>query len=428
MIDNAEVFLWGTRIGMLHQDSGRGTVAYEYDADFVRSGIQVSPLKMPLNRNVYMFPELTGTSFHGLPGLLYDSLPDRFGNAVIESWLLRQGRNMDSFTPVERLCYTGKRGMGALEYIPSNGPEVDAGRTVDVNEMVRFAAEILSGKDSLNYQLADATMQQMLAFGTSAGGARAKAVIAWNKETGEVRSGQVETPRGFEHWLIKFDGVSGNGDHQVTDEKQYTLVEYAYYLMAGDCGIDMSECRIFEKDECRHFVTKRFDRTDRGKLHMQTFSALLHYDYNIPCLAGYEDLAAAARRIGIPSAGIEQIYRRMVFNEKACNLDDHVKNTSFLMDRSGKWKLAPAYDLTFAYKPGNRWLSGHQMTIHGKSSGLTDADLIQAGRTMGLSGQKCRSILEKIVEVTRGWMDYAERSGVSEERASAIRRNMESRV
>ena len=167
MIDNAEVFLWGTRIGMLHQDSVRGTVAYEYDPDFVKSGIQVSPFKMPLNRNVYMFPELTGTSFHGLPGLLYDSLPDRFGNAVIESWLLKQGRNMDSFTPVERLCYTGKRGMGALEYIPSNGPEVDAGRTVDVNEMVRFASEILSGKDRLSYQLADATMQQMLAFGTS---------------------------------------------------------------------------------------------------------------------------------------------------------------------------------------------------------------------------------------------------------------------
>ena len=222
MNDTAEVYLWGTRIGIVHQDETSGIISFEYDKDFVRSNIQVSPFKMPLSNNIYTFPELSNTSFKGLPGLLADSLPDKFGNAVIDKWLISQGRNPDSFTAIERLCYTGKRGMGALEYVPSNGPVSDGELSIDVNEMVKFASEILSGKENLSYNSKDITMQQMLEFGTSAGGARAKAVIAWNNKTGEVRSGQTENDESFEQWIIKFDGVSNNGDHNIKDKKQYT--------------------------------------------------------------------------------------------------------------------------------------------------------------------------------------------------------------
>ena len=424
MIQNAEVYLWGTRIGTVHQDEISGIISFEYDKDFIKSNIQISPFKMPLSNNIYTFPELINTSFKGLPGLLADSLPDKFGNAVIDTWLISQGRNPDSFTAIERLCYTGKRGMGALEYVPSNGPVSDSELSIDVNEMVKFASEILSGKENLSYNSKDITMQQMLEFGTSAGGARAKAVIAWNKKTGEVRSGQTENDESFEQWIIKFDGVSNNGDHNVKDKKQYTLVEYAYYLMAKDFGIDMNECRIYNKDGLNHFMTKRFDRNNGNKIHMQTFSALCHYDYNIPCLIGYKELAAYGRRLGILSSDVEQIYRRMVFNCKTFNMDDHVKNVSFLMDRKGVWSLSPAYDLTYAYKPGNKWISKHQMTVNGKNFDITDDDIILAGRDMGLSGQKCKKILEQGNKVVSEWKTYAEKCGINEELATIIDNNI----
>ena len=425
MIQNAEVYLWGTRVGIVHQDEESGNISFEYDKDFVKSNIQVSPFKMPLSNNIYSFPELADTSFKGLPGLLADSLPDKFGNAIIDNWLIKQGRAVDTFTPIERLCYTGKRGMGALEYVPANGPVADEEMTIDVNEMVKLASEILSGKESKSYNAKDITMQQLLEFGTSAGGARAKAVIAWNVETGEIRSGQIDNGSDFEQWIIKFDGVSNNGDHNVKDKKQYTLVEYAYYLMAKDFGIDMSECRIYNKDGLSHFMTKRFDRDMGNKIHMQTLSGLLHFDYNIPCLTGYEELSVCAKRLGSIGHEIEQLYRRMVFNCKAVNMDDHVKNISFLMDRTGTWKLSPAYDLTYSYSPRNRWISKHQMTVNGKNDDITDEDIITAGKNMGLSNQKCKKILEQAKTVISGWKGYAEKCGINEPVAEKIADMME---
>lgn len=420
MIHTVEVYLWGSRIGILHQGENDAVPAFEYDHEFQKSGIELAPFQMPLSDRVYSFPQLRGSdAFHGLPGLVADSLPDKFGNAIIALWLERNGREKDSFTALERLCYTGKRGMGALEYVPAE----DIGMTdtkLDVTELTEFASEILSGKESRSYNANDVTRAQMLEIGSSAGGARAKAVIAWNETTGEIRSGQIQTPPDFDHWLIKFDNVRGNGDHGERDGKQYTLIEYAYSLMAKDAGIAMSECRIFQKDGMSHFMTKRFDRRNGKKIFMQTLSALGHLDFNEPYLCSYLTYADYARRLGIGKSGIEEIYRRMVFNVFAVNCDDHVKNFSFIMDRQGTWTLSPAYDLTFAYHPSNRWLCGHQMTINGRSKGITDSDLLQCGKAMGLSKQFCDAVIESIKSVTQNWLQYAERCRITEETALTI--------
>ena len=280
MIDVAEVYLWGTKIGNVYMNESETYARFEYDRNFQRSGIQLAPIMMPLSNKVYSFPTLANTSFRGLAGLVADSLPDRFGNAIISRWLASKGRSESSFTAVERLCYTGKRGMGALEYRPALERNTISGE-VDVSEMTQLASAVLSSKQETVLSEDDMSKMQLLEIGSSAGGARAKAIVAWNKETGIVKSGQIDAEDGFDYWLIKFDGVSGNGDHEMIDPRQHTLIEYAYYLMAKDLQIDMSECQILEKDGFHHFMTKRFDRVDGGnKLHMQTLSALGHFDYN----------------------------------------------------------------------------------------------------------------------------------------------------
>lgn len=424
MITTAEVFLWGTRIGYIHQSENDVAASFEYDRKFLTSGIELSPFRMPLSDRIFSFPELSRIdAFHGIPGLFADSLPDKFGNAVINKWLAGQGRSPESFTAIERLCYTGKRGMGALEYVPAAGPEI-LNSNVDITEMTQLASEILSGKESAVLSDKDASIMQLLEIGSSAGGARAKAIIAWNEETGEVRSGQIETGKGFDYWLIKFDGVSGNGDHNLADKKQYSLIEYAYYLMAIDLGIDMNECRIYKKDGLHHFMTKRFDRANGDKIHMQTLAALGHFDYNTPNVCSYELYADLAKRLGIGKSGIEQIFRRMVFAVLGGNCDDHVKNFSFLMDRKGKWTLSPAYDLTFAYNPDNRWISKHQMSVNGKTSGITAEDLVASGKSMGLSQGFCRKVLSETEAVVGKWLSYAEKCGMSEERANEIQKGI----
>ena len=285
MIDTAEVYLWGTRIGYIHQSEGDIAANFEYDKEFQNSGIEVSPFKMPNSRRIYTFPELAGSdAFRGMPGLVADSLPDKFGNSVIDNWLLSQGRDPGSFTAIERLCYTGKRGMGALEYVPATYNGMQAGETIDVTEMTKLASEILIHKTKMTFDEKEANMARLVEIGSSAGGARAKAVIAWNEMTGEIKSGQVNAGEGFDYWLIKFDGVAGNGDHNMIDKKQYSLIEYAYYLMTRDLDINMSECRIYRKDGLNHFITKRYDRANGQKLHTQTLAALCHFDYNIPGL------------------------------------------------------------------------------------------------------------------------------------------------
>ena len=331
MITACEVYLWGTKIGVIYQDKYLSAGRFEYDAKFINSGIELSPFKMPLSKTIYSFPELIRLdAFHGLPGLFADSLPDKFGNAVIEQWLLNHGRSIGSFSAIERLCYTGKRGMGALEYVPATNL-ASSHEDIDITDMVDLASEVLSNKENTVLDQNKAAVAQLIEIGSSAGGARAKAVISWNSVTGKIKSGQVEAGDGFEQWIIKFDGVNRNGDHGLVDKKQYSLIEYAYYLMAKDSGIDMMECRILSKDGYKHFMTKRFDRINGKKIHVQTLAALKHLDYNQTGACSYEVYADCARKLGIGREGIKQLYRRMVFNVLSANCDDHVKNFAFLM-------------------------------------------------------------------------------------------------
>lgn len=421
MNDTAEVYLWGTRIGIIHQPRGRRYASFEYDGRFLDSGIEVSPLKMPLASSVYEFPDLAGGAFHGLPGLVADSLPDTFGNAVIEKWLLSQGKSISDFTAIDRLCYTGKRGMGALEYVPATADIGNSDENINVREMVRFASEVLSSRERITLN-AENTLSyaQLVQVGSSAGGARAKALIAWNERTNEVKSGQLQLGDGFDYWLMKFDNVSKNGDHGLEDRPEYTLIEYAYHKMAVACGIQMSECRIYRSGGDNHFMTKRFDRADGRKIHMQSLGGIAHISYLEPALCSYELAARYMREIGLVPGEIEQFYRRMTFNCLAVNQDDHVKNVSFLMDRAGKWTLAPAYDITFAYDRNNKWLRGHQMTVNGKTTDITAADIVAAGKAMGLREKRCKDIIDECAEVISHFSDFAEKAGIRKETVDYI--------
>lgn len=415
MNNTAEVYLWGTRIGIIHQDSTKNFATFEYDKEFVKSGIEVSPIRMPLGVNIYEFPSLSGEPFHGLPGLLADSLPDRFGNAVIEQWLMSQGKSISDFTAIDRLCYTGERGTGALEYVPANTDIKDIDESINVKEMVRFASDILDNRKRVSIEANEnLTYSQLVQVGSSAGGARAKATIAWNEKTNEIRSGQINLGPGFDYWLMKFDNVTKNGDHGLEDKPEYTLIEYAYYLMAKDAGINMNESRIYKSGEDHHFMTKRFDRENGQKLHMQSLGALAHISYQEPGICGYELAVMYMRELGISYKEIEQFYRRMVFNCLAVNQDDHVKNISFIMDRTGKWTLSPAYDITFSYNLSNKWLRAHQMTINGKTAGIGLSDLLKAGNNMGIKERKCNEIINDVSTSIGRFQLFAEQAGINE--------------
>jgi len=417
VITVAEVRLWGKTIGAVSIDDQEEVAAFEYDEAFSQSGMEVAPLMMPLSRRIHRFPVLPRHTFHGLPGLLADSLPDRFGNALIDAWLARQGRGPSSFNAVERLCYTGKRGMGALEYIPALGPETAKSTRVELDRLVELASEVLSHREGFQTNLKDdqggAALKQILQVGTSAGGARAKAVIAWHPATGEVLSGQVRAPEGFEYWLLKFDGVNSNRDKELEDPKGYGAIEYAYHLMATAAGIDMSPCRLLEENGRRHFMTRRFDRTREGqKLHMQSLGAMAHFDYNSAGAYSYEQAFGIIRTLGLGLEGIERQYRRMAFNVLARNQDDHVKNIAFLMDKEGRWRLAPAFDVTWSYQPDGLWTGTHQMSLNGRRDGFTLDDFKTAARGAGMKRGRAETILAEVAEATARWPEFADAAGV----------------
>ena len=422
MNTTAEVYLWGTRVGIIHQDLDKSYASFEYDSEFLKSGIEISPIMMPLSSIVYEFPSLTGEPFFGMPGLVVDSLPDDFGNKVIEQWLASKGKSITDFTAIDRLCYTGKRGMGALEYVPVTFDLEDINERINVSEMVQFASDILNQRKSVVLNAKDSlTYAQLLQVGSSAGGARAKALIAWNDSTNEIRSGQLSLENGFDYWLIKFDNVSRNGDHGLEDIPEYTLIEYAYYKMASEAGIDMNECRIYTHEGENHFITKRFDRVNGKKIHMQSLGALAHISYKEPGLCSYEMASQYMNELNLSMKEIEQFYKRMVFNVVAVNQDDHVKNVSFIMDRNGKWKLSPAYDITFSYNPTNKWLRAHQMTINQKNTGINLADLLEAGKKMGLKKSKCMEIISHISSVVDDFEKYAEDANIREKTYKEIK-------
>ncbi len=419
----AGVYLWGTRIGTVAQESSAQAAVFTYEKDFLRSGIELSPLWMPLSERNYSFPGLRRESFRGLPGMLADSLPDRYGTRLLERAFAERGREAESILAVERLCYTGSRGMGALEYRPEDSLVTTIDESLDLDVLVRAASEVLTAREQLRASSSD--IRQLISVGTSAGGARAKAVIAWNRETGDVRSGQIAARPGYEHWIVKFDGVTGNRDHGDKDDgTEFTRIEYAYHLMAVAAGIDMSECLLLRQAGKYHFATKRFDRIgDSGeKLHMQTLGALAHYDFNDPGANSYEQAAQVLYRLGMGKKEAEQLYRRMVFNVMARNQDDHVKNISFLMDRRGRWSLAPAYDVTFAMDPDNHWLRRHQMSVNGKLENISAEDLLASAKNMNLSEFRAKRILNEVSAALAGWSDFAEEAFVTEPTMGAVQK------
>jgi len=425
MASDARVLLWGSEIGAVSWIEERGIGVFQYTPDFVRSGIEVSPLEMPLREIPYEFPDLGSSSFRGLPGLVADSLPDAFGNALIDEWLASEGRAPDSMDPVERLCYTGTRGMGALEFQPAILGPPSARRSLDIEKLIDLAQKTLQHRANLGgvFRGEDdcEAIEDILRVGTSAGGARAKAVLAWNPRTGDFRSGQLPTNSGFEYWIMKFDGVCSQSPDTLGSPQGYGKVEYAYSLMASACGIRMSPCRLHHEGGRSHFMTRRFDRDDSGrKVHMQSLAALAHYDYQQPSRYSYEQAIHAIRRLGLPREDLEQQVLRAIFNVVARNQDDHVKNIAFLMDTKGRWRLSPAFDVTFATDPASRWMNQHQMSLNGKRTEIRQDDLVALANAAGIKAPKAREMIERVLHAVGEWPDYAEGAGLDATRAEQI--------
>ncbi|MFN3243274.1 MAG: type II toxin-antitoxin system HipA family toxin [Planctomycetota bacterium] len=424
----ATVRLWGTAIGYVSMDQGERFARFEFDPEFARSGIELAPLQMPLAAGrIYQFPELHPRSFHGLPGLLADCLPDRYGNRLIDAWLARTGRTREQFHAVDRLCYMGRRGMGALEFEPATLADERDDRSLEVAQLVELASMAFASKGELDTRLSgevgEQAMLDILSVGTSAGGARAKAVIAFDPSTRQVRSGQLDLPDGFEHWLIKFDGVEFNGDWGVADPKGYGLLEYSYSQIAARCGVEMTECRLFQENGRSHFMTRRFDRDDDGgKRFVQTLAAVAHFDYYESGAYSYEQLFLTMKQLRMPQPSMEQQFRRVLFNLVGCNQDDHVKNTAFLMDRQGRWDLTPAYDLCHA--EGSDFTRRHQLSIGGKTDGFTRDDLKELADYAGLPQGRDRILLEEVVDAFSQWPQLAAELGVPDDLVRHVTRTL----
>jgi serine/threonine-protein kinase HipA len=410
MINSAFINLWNERVGAIAWDADRGVADFEFEPSFLRKGWDIAPLKMPVsaaNGRIFSFPELRESqTFKGLPGLLADVLPDRYGNTLINAWLARVGRPADSMNPVEMLCFIGQRGMGAVEFEPVEPKGKNTSTKLEVDSLVEISEAILSGRKDFHTELSkddEKGLLDILKIGTSAGGARAKAVIAYNAKTGEVRSGQAEAPKGFTQWLIKFDGVH---DAQFGTSRDYGRVEMAYYLMAVACGIEMTECRLLEEHGRAHFMTRRFDRIpDQGKIHVQTFCAMQHFDFNNVGSYSYEQLFQTMRILRLDYPQAEQMYRRMVFNVLARNCDDHTKNFAFTMDKNGQWALAPAYDVCYAYRPDSPWVSQQSLSVNGKRQGINRKDLLDVARQMAI--KKPDELIRQIEGILKLWPDFA---------------------
>lgn len=429
MVDVAEVKIWGELVGAVRWDEDRQLASFQYANRFRTKGYDLAPIKMPLQNGdrIYSFPELRKAqdeevaTFKGLPGLLADSLPDKYGNQLINIWLAQNGRPPGSMNPVEQLCFIGSRGMGALEFEPA---QLSEGRTsaIEVKSLVEVAQKLLSNREQfeVNLETEHQAINEVLKVGTSAGGARPKAVIAFNRKTGEVRSGQTAAPAGFEHWLLKLDGVS---DAQFGVSHGYGRVEYAYYLMALDCGIQMMECKLLEENGRAHFMTRRFDREGgHVKHHVQTFCGIQHFDYNNLYSYSYEQLFQTMRMLKLTYPEAEQLFRRMVFNVMATNYDDHTKNFSFRLRQNGKWELAPAYDVCYSYNPGNVWVSQHTLSINGRHKELTKADLMTLAKANSIkNGER---IIAEIQRTVSAWPNYAEQTFVATPLAETISRNL----
>lgn len=406
----ANIYIWNEFVGAVVWEEREQTAYFEYAPEFIPKKWELSPIKMPLHstKRIFSFPEhKNNNSFKGLPGLLADILPDRYGNRLINEWLARQGRSENSFNPVELLCFIGTRGMGALEFEPAIFPSNKRTLSIALDSLVEATRNMLDSRKQFTTSLSkeeETAMREILRIGTSAGGARPKAIIAYNEKTNEIRSGQTTAPKGFTHWLIKLDGVH---DAQFGTSHGYGRVEMAYYHMALDCGIEMMESRLLEENGRAHFMTKRFDRENDGQRHhIQTLCALQHYDFNDIFSYSYEQLFQTMRLLRLPFPQVEQMFRRMVFNVLARNCDDHTKNVSFRLKKDQPWELAPAYDVCHAYRPGSEWVSQHALSINGKRTHITKEDLLSLAKAIHI--KKAPDIIEQLNKVVSRWPNYAE--------------------
>lgn len=423
----ANIILWGEQVGVVAWNDANRIASFEFQPDFLNKGWDVAPLIMPINNaknRVFSFPEHRNNStFKGLPGLLADILPDKYGNALINTWLASQGRDR-SLNPIEILSFINNRGMGALEIEPAINTVTKRATKIEIESLVDIVNDILKNRQNFKTQISTnnekKALSDILKIGTSAGGARAKAIIAYNSKTKDVRSGQVKAPEGFTYWILKFDGVS---DAQFGASNGYGRVEMAYHLMAKDAGIEMTECQLFEENGRAHFMTKRFDRTDDGeKIHMQSFCAMRHFDFNIVGYYSYEQLFETMRALGLAYPEAEQLFRRMVFNVLARNCDDHTKNFAFLMDKIGKWKLSPAYDVCHAYRPESNWVNQQSLSVNGKRENISTDDFLAVARQMNI--KKAKHIIDEITAAIKNWQNYAEQINVDAELRDAIQETL----
>ncbi len=430
MVDVADVRIWGELFGAVRWDDRQQMVFFQFAPNAINRNWNLSPIKMPISEGsrICSFPELrasrnsASSTFNGLPGLLADALPDRYGNQLIKAWLVKQGRSEESMNPVEKLCFIGSRAMGALEFEPAQMNADMRSFSIEIGSLIDIAKKVLYEREAFTTNLfadENKAVQDLLKIGTSAGGARPKAVIAYNTKTGEVRSGQGNVPKGFEHWLIKLDGVSND---QFGESSGWGRVEYAYYLMAKDCNIEMSESYLFEENDRAHFLTKRFDREGNEKIHTQTLCGLQHYDFNDMFSFSYEQVFQTMRQLYLTYPEAEQMFRRMVFNVLATNYDDHTKNFSFLMKKDERWRLAPAYDLCFSYDETNHWVSQQTLSINGKRLGIDMKDLLTIANANSI--KKGESIIREMNEVIKSWKLYAGRAGVRADLTRRIQDNL----
>ncbi|WP_351076513.1 type II toxin-antitoxin system HipA family toxin [Shewanella sp. CAL98-MNA-CIBAN-0140] len=420
-------------VGAVSFDTDKGMGAFEYDPSFVKKGIELSPIKMPLSKRIYSFPELDFNTFKGLPGLIADSLPDDFGNAVLNAWVAGQGRSPNDITPLQRLQYTGKRGMGALEYAPATQlRSLNASQQVEIKSLVSIAQEILDSRGHFDVELKQhgqeerEAMMSLLSVGMSAGGARPKAVLAFNEDFTQVRSGQATVPDGFTHYLMKFDGVSEHNKNQETfgDPLGYGAMEFVYHLMAKKCGVDMMPCRLLQEGNRRHFITQRFDRMKNKKVHVQTLNGIAHVDYKKPGSFSYAELFGIARQLKLSAPEAEQLLKRMTFNIIARNHDDHSKNVAFIL-KNDKWSLAPAYDLAYSYKPGSKWVNSHWMSLNGKRDNFSRSDFYSLEKLSPLfSKRKIDDILDETIEHVSSWRNLAEAWDVPKTLINEINTNL----
>lgn len=420
-------------VGAVSFDTEKGLGAFEYDPGFIKKGVELSPIKMPLSNRIYSFPELDFNTFKGLPGLIADSLPDDFGNAVLNAWVAGQGRSPGDITPLQRLQYTGKRGMGALEYAPATKlRSLNASQQVEIQSLVSIAQEILDSRGNFEVELKQngqddrEAMMSLLSVGMSAGGARPKAVLAFNEDFTQVRSGQAKVPSGFTHYLMKFDGVSEHNKNQETfgDPLGYGAMEFVYHLMANKCGVDMMPCCLLHEGNRRHFITQRFDRIKNSKVHVQTLNGLAHVDYKKPGAFSYAELFGIARQLKLSAVEAEQLFKRMTFNIIARNHDDHSKNFAFILKKD-KWSLAPAYDLAYSYKPGSKWVNSHWMSLNGKRDNLTRSDFYSLEKLSPVfNKKKIDDIIDATIEHVSTWRQLAEEWDVPKTLIDEIQENL----